>query len=183
VRDTIVLNKEQKQAVENLEGALLIIAGPGTGKTQLLSARAAEIIRKKGIPGESILLLTYTNAAAKSVKERLAQMIGFEGFRITAETFHGFANSIILDSEEASEHIGRRVQMSDLERVKCLEYILDNFTAEINMLRPFGNPYMYVSEISRRISELKNEGITPELFLKKAACLEPDGVYIEKKHR
>ena len=85
---SIELNKEQRDAAETLEGPLLIVAGPGTGKTQLLSSRAAGIMKRKKIPGENILILTYTNAAAKSVKERLAKIVGFEGYRVTAETFH-----------------------------------------------------------------------------------------------
>ena len=56
------LNEEQKKAVRILDGPMLILAGPGTGKTQLLSARAANIMRAKNVSGESILVLTYTNA-------------------------------------------------------------------------------------------------------------------------
>lgn len=176
------LNKEQKEAVETLDGPVLVVAGPGTGKTQLLSVRAANIMRKKKIPGENILILTYTNAAAKSVKERLAKIVGFEGYKISAETFHGFANSIILDSEEASEYIRERIQMTELEKVKSLEYIVDNFTDSVKALRPFGYPYLYISEIKQRISELKNEGIAPSEFEKALADVKPDGIYVEKKH-
>ncbi|MBN1353628.1 MAG: ATP-dependent helicase, partial [Candidatus Omnitrophica bacterium] len=176
------LNEEQKKAVETTDGPVLIIAGPGTGKTQLLSARTANIMRKKHIPGENILILTYTNAAAKSVKERLAKLIGFDGYKISVDTFHGFANSIILDSEEAAFYIRERIQMTELEKVKSLEYILDNFTEHIKNLRPFGYPYLYVSEISNRISELKNEGISPGEFEKATRDIRPDGVYVENKH-
>lgn len=179
---SIELNKEQRDAAETLEGPLLIVAGPGTGKTQLLSSRAAGIMKRKKIPGENILILTYTNAAAKSVKERLAKIVGFEGYRVTAETFHGFANSIILDSEEASAHIKERVQMTNIEKVKSLEYILDHFSDRVKSLRPFGYPYLYASEIAKRISELKNEGITPVQFEKEVSHIAPDGIHVEKKH-
>lgn len=178
----IKLNKEQKEAIEYLDGPLLITAGPGTGKTQLLSERAANIMQKKRIPGESMLILTYTNAAAKSVKERLAKIVGFDGYRISAETFHGFANSIILDSEEASSYIRERIQMTDLERIKCLEYIVDKFTKNVKELRPFGYPYLYISEIAKRISELKTEGITPDEFEKSLKDIKCDGIYVDKKH-
>ncbi len=178
----IELNEEQKEAVEYLDGPLLIVAGPGTGKTQLLSVRAANIMQKRSIPGENILILTYTNAAAKSVKERLAKIVGFEGYKISAETFHGFANSVILDSEEASEYIRERIQMADLEKVKCFEYIVDHFTDYIKNLRPFGYPYLYIPEIAKRISELKNEGVVPFEFEKALNNIKPDGIYVEKKH-
>ncbi|MGB2631078.1 MAG: UvrD-helicase domain-containing protein, partial [Candidatus Omnitrophota bacterium] len=69
------LNKEQKQAVDMIDGPLLVLAGPGTGKTQLLSIRAANIIRQgKALP-ENVLILTFTNAAAREMRERLARII------------------------------------------------------------------------------------------------------------
>ncbi|NQT22622.1 MAG: ATP-dependent helicase [Candidatus Omnitrophica bacterium] len=178
------LNEEQKKAVSLLEGPVLILAGPGTGKTQLLSVRAANIMTKKNLPGENMLVLTYTNSAAKAVKERLAAIIGFRGYEIIAETFHGFANSVILDSEEAVSYIKERIQMTDVERVKALEYILDN-SENIKELRPFGSPYIYRGEITKRISELKNEGISPEEFSKlinKFNLKETEDSVIKEKH-
>lgn len=175
------LNENQKRAVDLVDGPVLILAGPGTGKTQLLSVRAANIMRKSNIRGENILILTYTNSAAKAVKERLADIIGFRGYEVMAETFHGFANSIILDSEEAVEYINMRIQMTDIERVKAIEYILDNFKG-IEALKPFGYPYLYRGEISKRISELKNEAITPEGFEKLINKIGKDTPGIEEKH-
>ena len=99
------LNAEQKKAVDSVDGPLLVLAGPGTGKTQLLSVRAANIIRKKKISPEEILILTFTNAAAGSMRQRLAQILGNDGYNVTVETFHGFANSIILESEGAINFI------------------------------------------------------------------------------
>ncbi|MCK4463232.1 MAG: ATP-dependent helicase, partial [Candidatus Omnitrophica bacterium] len=182
-QDTIYknLNENQKKAVNLVDGPVLILAGPGTGKTQLLSVRAANIMRKSNIRGENILILTYTNSAAKAVKERLANIVGFRGYEVIAETFHGFANSIILDSEEAAEYIKMRIQMTDIEKVKAIEYILDNFKA-IETLKPFGYPYLYRSEINKRISELKNEAITPERFEKLINEIDKDTPGIEEKH-
>jgi len=176
------LNKEQQEAVDNLKGQVLVAAGPGTGKTELLSVRAANIIEEKKIPAENILILTYTKAAARSIKDRLVKIIGLDGYNVTAETFHGFANSVILDSEEASQYLKERIQMTPLEKAKCIECIIDNFTSSIKVLRPFGRPYYYVHTISNKISELKNEGIVPESFKKSIQKIEADDVYVEKKH-
>ena len=176
------LNEEQKKAVRILDGPMLILAGPGTGKTQLLSARAANIMRAKNVSGESILVLTYTNAGAQSVKERLAITVGSEGYRISAETFHGFANSVILESEEAAAYIRERVQMENLEKARSLEYIITRFTDNVQKLRPFGQPYLYIPEIRKKISVLKNEGVTPEEFEKKISGIRKDDVYVEEKH-
>lgn len=175
------LNAEQKEAVDTIDGPVLVLAGPGTGKTQLLSVRAANIICQKKASPENILILTYTNAASKTMKERLAKIIGFKGYDVSVCTFHSFANSIILDSEEASNYIQERIQITDIENVKAIEYILDH-TKGISEIRPFRAPYTYVKEIQKRISELKREGISPEEFLRYTEGLRPDGVYVEEKH-
>ncbi|MBU3911893.1 MAG: ATP-dependent helicase [Candidatus Omnitrophica bacterium] len=175
------LNGEQKKAVDAIEGPVLVLAGPGTGKTQLLSVRAANIIcQKKALP-ENLLILTYTNAAAKTMKERLARIIGIKGYDVQVGTFHAFANSIILDSEEAANYLQDRIQITDIEKVKALEYILDH-TKDVSEIRPFRAPYTYVHEIESRISELKREGISPEEFSKYVKTVKPDDVYVEEKH-
>lgn len=175
------LNDEQKQAVDTIEGPILVLAGPGTGKTQLLSVRAANIIRRKKVLPENILILTYTNAAAKTMKERLAKIIGIRGYDVQVGTFHAFANSIILDSEEAANYIQDRIQITDIEKVKALECILDH-TQGISDIRPFRAPYNYIQELQTRISELKREGLNPEEFSKYVKTLKSDGIYVEEKH-
>jgi DNA helicase II / ATP-dependent DNA helicase PcrA len=175
------LNKAQKEAVDFIDGPLLVLAGPGTGKTELLSIRTANIISKKGISPENILVLTYTNAASKAMKERLVKMLGRSGYDVQTGTFHSFANSVILESDEAVDYIQDKIQISDFEKVKLLEYILDN-TDGIDPIRPFRAPYMYRNDIESRISELKKEGITPKLFESHVSKMKPDGIYIEQKH-
>ena len=100
------LNEKQKLAVDTIDGPVLVLAGPGTGKTQLLSVRAHTILnKKKGVLAENIMILTYTNAATKAMKERLAKVIGAAGYDIEVGTFHSFANSIIQESEEAANYV------------------------------------------------------------------------------
>jgi len=176
-----ILNPEQKEAVDTIPGPVLVLAGPGTGKTQLLSVRAANIIRQKKCLPENILILTYTNAAAKTMKERLSKIIGFKGYDVHVSTFHSFANSIILDSEEASNYIQERIQIADIEKIKAIEYIIDH-TKGLSDIRPFNAPYTYAKDIQKRISDLKREGFTPDEFSKYIATLKPDGIYIEEKH-
>ncbi len=175
------LNTKQKLAAETLDGPVLVLAGPGTGKTELLSVRAANIIRAKKAKPENILILTYTNAAAKAMKERLVRILGAAAYNIETATFHSFANSIVLESEEAAEYIQERVQITDIERIKLLEYILDN-TEGIDKIRPFRAPYAFEREISQRITELKREGISPAQFAGIVEKAGPDGAYIEEKH-
>ncbi|MFQ5952180.1 MAG: UvrD-helicase domain-containing protein, partial [Candidatus Omnitrophota bacterium] len=175
------LNKQQKQAVDATEGPLLILAGPGTGKTQLLSIRAANIIQNKEALPENILILTFTNAAAREMRERLAQMIGHDGYNVEVETFHSFANSIVLESEGAIQFVKDKIEISEVEKVRAIEYILDNMKG-VEPLRPFGSPYIHRKEIEKRISELKNEGILPGDFKKSLKDLRPDGINLEDKH-
>ncbi len=175
------LNDRQKEAVDATDGPLLVLAGPGTGKTQLLSVRAANILHKKKIDPENILILTFTNAAARAMRERLASILGHDGYNIVVETFHGFANSIVLESEGAISFIKDKIELGEVEKVRAIEYILDN-TKGIRNLRPFGRPYMHRTEIEKRISELKNEGILPVDFIEQAARLVPNGVTLEDKN-
>lgn len=157
-RSYLKLNELQKKCVDTPEGPLLILAGPGTGKTELLSVRAGAIAGQKRAEPENILILTYTNSAAKAMKERLAKVMGQSGYDVEVSTFHGFANSIIQESEEASGYVGNKIQLSDVERMRVMEYILNN-TDGLEDIRPFGAPYTYLKEILENISRLKRDGI------------------------
>ncbi|MDP3791927.1 MAG: ATP-dependent DNA helicase [Candidatus Omnitrophota bacterium] len=176
------LNGKQKLAVDTIDGPLLVLAGPGTGKTQLLSVRAKAILSKKpDVLPENILILTYTNAATKAMKERLARIIGAKGYDIDVGTFHSFANSIIQESEEAANYAGDKIQMDEVEQVRAIEYILDHAKG-VDEIRPFNAPYIYLGEIKQKIGELKKDGIKPDSldgYLAKHKKLDP---YLEDKH-
>ncbi|MBU1809435.1 MAG: ATP-dependent helicase [Candidatus Omnitrophica bacterium] len=157
------LNPKQKIAVDTIEGPLLVLAGPGTGKTQLLSVRAASILKKTGARPENILILTYTNPAAKAMKERLASVIGPAGYDVEVGTFHSFANSMIQESAEAANYIGDKILMDDVDRIKAIEYILNN-TDGVEDIRPFRAPFLYVRELLNKISDLKKDDVTPKIL-------------------
>lgn len=175
------LNDEQRRAVDLVNGPLLVLAGPGTGKTQLLSVRAANILKSEECEPENILILTYTNPAARAMRDRLASMIGSEGYNVEVETFHSFANSIVLSSEGAINYIKERIEISEVERIRMMGYILDHCKGAQG-LRPFGAPYIHMNEIKNRITELKHEGILPLDFKKQVARLVPDGINLEEKN-
>ena len=175
------LNIEQRKAVDMVNGPVLVLAGPGTGKTQLLSVRAANILRNKKIKPEEILILTFTNAATRAMRERLACIIGHDGYNVEVETFHSFSNSIVLESEGAIKYVKEKIDLSEVEKVRALEYVLDNVKGAEG-LRPFGAPYIHRKEIERCISELKKEGVSPAEFKQDIRSLVPDGVSIEDKH-
>ncbi|MGB2599110.1 MAG: ATP-dependent DNA helicase, partial [Candidatus Omnitrophota bacterium] len=175
------MNTEQKEAVDAIDGPLLVLAGPGTGKTQLLSIRASNIIHQEEALPENILILTFTNAAARAMRERLAGIIGHDGYNVEVETFHSFANSIVLESEGAIKYVKDKIEIGEIEKVRALEYILDNVKG-VEPLRPFGAPYIHRREIEKRISEMKREGIMPGEFKKELKDVRPDGINLEEKH-
>lgn len=89
------LNDRQKEAVEQTEGAILILAGAGTGKTKTITYRIANMIENKHISPFSILALTFTNKAGNEMKERVKGLIGEKAKKVTISTFHSFGYSLI----------------------------------------------------------------------------------------
>ena len=92
------LNAQQQIAVDTIEGPVMVIAGPGTGKTQILSARIGKIMLETDTAPENILCLTYTDAGAIAMRKRLVQFIGTSAYKVNIATFHSFCNDIIQDN-------------------------------------------------------------------------------------
>jgi DNA helicase II / ATP-dependent DNA helicase PcrA len=174
------LNPQQRKAVDTLAGPVMVLAGPGTGKTQLLAVRVANILKKTDVYPSNILVLTYTNAGVQAMRERLASLMGSDGYDVVVETYHSFANDLISESELAISVKGDRVDMTDLERIKILEHLIDHLEG-IRILRPGGAPYLYRQDIQTNISNLKRDGITPERFENFLVSYRPDGVVIDGK--
>src|SRR5687767_15691968 len=86
------LNKEQRQAVDTIEGPVMVIAGPGTGKTQILAARIGKILLATDVLPSNILCLTYTDAGSVAMRRRLLQFIGPDAYKVNINTFHSFCN-------------------------------------------------------------------------------------------
>src|SRR4051812_30342946 len=84
------LNKEQKDAVDSIDGPVMVVAGPGTGKTQVLSLRIANILIETDTKADSVLCLTFTNSGVKAMRERLRKYIGAEAGKVHISTFHSF---------------------------------------------------------------------------------------------
>lgn len=154
------LNPAQRDAVDTIEGPVMVIAGPGTGKTQILTLRIANILRITDVGPDGILALTFTEAGARAMKDRLHTYIGQAAYRVTISTFHEFAGSLIRQYPDAyTRAVGGR-PATDLEKVRILESIIE--TEGIKTLRPHGNPAFYLKPIQKAISDMKREYITPD---------------------
>src|ERR1035437_2736712 len=89
------LNPEQKEAVETIDGPVMVVAGPGTGKTQILALRIGNILKKTDIGADGVLCLTFTNSAVRAMRDRLTRYIGNTASRVQILTFHKFAGLIV----------------------------------------------------------------------------------------
>jgi DNA helicase-2/ATP-dependent DNA helicase PcrA len=175
------LNPEQRQAVDTIEGPVLVVAGPGTGKTQILTLRIANILRQTDAQPENILALTFTESGAKAMRDRLRRFLGSDAYRVGIFTFHGLANYLISQYPDAYPHIAGGRPVTDIEQLHLIESILND--TDISALRPTGNPTFYVSHLIRTIGTLKQENVTPtglrELVASQEATLAAMSQYHE----
>lgn len=177
------LNKEQKQAVDAIEGPVMVIAGPGTGKTQILTLRIANILKKTDTTPDSILALTFTESGVFSMRKRLVEIIGSAGYRVGIFTFHGFCNEVIRRFPDSFPKIIGANQLNDIEKISILKSIIEK--SELKKLKPFGDNFFYLNSIRGKISELKRENIATEKLLKlvekqKKEFKKIDDLYHEK---
>ncbi len=157
------LNAEQKEAVDNIEGPVMTIAGAGTGKTQILAVRIAKILLETQIDPYNILCLTFTEAGVTAMRKRLLEIIGPTAYYVKIATFHSFCNEIILENSDEFG-LGRdHQQIDDLEKIILFQEIIDQLGTR-SPIRPTGEAYHYLPDLEKRISDLKKENITPKKF-------------------
>lgn len=154
------LNPAQREAVDTIEGPVMVVAGPGTGKTQILSIRIANILLKTQVGPENILALTFTESGVLAMRRRLAEMIGTPAYKVKISTFHGFCNEIIKDYPEYFPRIIGSIHISEVDQLKILEEIISRLPLE--RLKTFGDEFFYIKDISQLIERLKREGLGPE---------------------
>ncbi len=154
------LNREQRTAVDAIEGPVMVLAGPGTGKTQVLAMRIANILHRTQMDPWNILCLTFTESAAVAMRERLLNIIGTTAYAVRIATFHSFCNSIVSQHPEIFALAADWRILSQVERIELLRGLLDELPGGSG-LKPFANPYMFIREIAGNIQALKQENISP----------------------
>ena len=151
------LNEAQKKAVDTIEGPVMVIAGPGTGKTQILGARIGKILLETDTAPENILCLTYTDAGAIAMRKRLMDFIGTAAYKVTIATFHSFCNDIIQDNLSLFEKPSLD-PISELEKIALLKELIDQFDKSNPLKRFKGDVYYEMNNLSKLFSTMKKEG-------------------------
>ena len=177
------LNSEQKQAVDAIEGPVMVIAGPGTGKTSILTLRIANILLKTDTSPDSILALTFTESGVHSMRKKLVEIIGPAAYKVKISTFHGFCNDVIKEYPERFPRIIGSTAITEIDQIAIMEKIIggdgekgkvSDKDLKIELLKPFGDPLFYVRPALSEIRKLKREAIFPEDFKKGIMAQEKD---------
>ncbi len=143
------LNKEQKEAVLNTEGPLLILAGAGSGKTKVLTTKIAYLIEECGISPYNILAITFTNKAAKEMKDRLFNLVGIKAKNAQVSTFHSFGVRILTDYYDRLGYEKNFIIMDSDDSLSIVKKILKNKGLDPKSYNP--------NSIRNQISSCKNE--------------------------
>lgn len=175
------LNERQKEAVKTIEGSVLVVAGPGSGKTELLALRVAEILKETQSGPREILLLTFTDNGAINMRERLVSLIGEDAYRVNIFTFHAFAVEVI---NKYSSHFYNGVDYQVINEIEKLQ-IIENIIKALPKNNPLNTyhesrGYIYLDSIIKGITALKKGNLTKDEFLAKIEKVKVEDKEINK---
>lgn len=174
------LNAEQKKAVDTIDGPVMVIAGPGTGKTELLSMRAANILRLTDTSPSSILCITYTDNGAAAIRDRLIEIIGQTAYKVPIHTFHSLGLEIINQNPEYFYNGVMYQNSDDLTTYKILDKIFRELPHSDLLASRYKDDFTYLSDIKSLISEIKKSGLTGSELLK---ILDSNELTIQKTNQ
>ena len=160
------LNPKQRLAVDTIEGPVMVIAGPGTGKTQILASRIGKILLETDAEPGNILCLTYTDAGVVAMRNRLLQFIGPYAYKVNIYTFHAFCNDVIQENLSLFEKTALD-PISDLEKVQLYKELIDAFPKNHALKRYRGDVYFEINNLQSLFSTMKREGWAPDFILLK----------------
>lgn len=160
------LNEAQQKAVDTIEGPVMVIAGPGTGKTQILACRIGRILLETDTAPDNILCLTYTDAGVVAMRKRLLQFIGPDAYKVNIYTFHAFCNDVI--QENVSQFEKKSLDpISELEKIELFKELIDTLPKNHVLKRYRGDVYYEINNLSMLFDTMKREGWTPEFLLER----------------
>ncbi len=160
------LNSQQQKAVDAINGVIMVIAGPGTGKTQILSARIGKILLETDTLPQNILCLTYTDAGTFAMRKRLLDFIGPEAYKVNIHTFHSFCNDVIQDNLDLFNKRSLN-PISDLEEVALYKELINNFKKDNPLKRYRGDVYYEIFNLKTLFNAIKKEGWDKDFLLEK----------------
>lgn len=159
------LNAAQRQAVDHIEGPLMVVAGPGTGKTELLSMRVANILKKTDTLPSSILCLTFTESGADAMRSRLADIIGADAYKVAIHTFHSFGSEIISRNGDYFYSHAAFQPASELDIYELLRELFNSLDHTNPLATTMNGEYTQLRDTISTISELKKSGLTSDELL------------------
>src|SRR6185295_4609017 len=160
------LNEKQRLAVDTIDGPVMVIAGPGTGKTQILASRIGKILLETDALPENILCLTYTDAGVVAMRKRLLQFIGPDAYKVNIYTFHAFCNDIIQENLSLFEKTSLD-PISELESIQLFKKLIDDFPKNHPLKRYRRDIYYEIKNLRNLFSSMKREGWTPSFINQK----------------
>ncbi len=151
-----ILNNRQKQAVLHTEGPLLVLAGAGSGKTRVLTYRIAYLIEDKAVYPSAILALTFTNKAAKEMKQRVGKLLGKDADALWMGTFHSICVRILRAHADIIGYTKNFVIYDTADQKSLIKSVMKTLNISDKELK--------VSFVKAMISEAKNEMLTPQMY-------------------
>lgn len=158
------LNEEQRRAVDTIDGPVMVIAGPGTGKTELLAMRAANILKQTDELPENILCLTFTDAGVIAMKKRLREIIGRDAYKVPVMTFHSFGTDIMNQYPEYFYSGASFRPADELTQLQIITDILDKLPYDNPLKAKMNGEYTSIKSIISAIGDIKGAGLTDEQF-------------------
>jgi DNA helicase-2/ATP-dependent DNA helicase PcrA len=174
------LNAQQKKAVDTVEGPVLVIAGPGSGKTEIVSLRVANILQTTHATPGNILCLTFTDAAATNMRNRLSSLIGDAAYRVAIHTFHSFARELIDRHKERFYGAASMNPADEVTRFYSIEQAIKTYAHghPIKSEHP-EQGFVYAKPLMQAIGYAKKAGISPKELQSLLDANKEDMIMIE----
>ncbi len=154
------LNTAQREAVDTIDGPVMVIAGPGTGKTELLGVRVANILQKTDTLPENILCLTFTDSGANAMRQRLIDIIGPDAYKVAIHTFHSFGTEVINQNGQYFYNGAHFKPSDEVSSYEVIRNIFEKLDYNNPLTSQMNGEYTHISDAQKVISELKKSGLS-----------------------
>jgi DNA helicase-2/ATP-dependent DNA helicase PcrA len=170
------LNPRQKEAVDTIDGPVMVVAGPGTGKTQLLSMRVANILRRTDSLPSNILCLTFTESGATAMRQRLVSLIGQAAYKVAIHTFHSFGGEVINHNPQYFYQGAHFRPADELSSYEVLEPIFQQLPHKSPLASTLNGEFTAMYDVKQGIAQLKKASLLPDELLQ---ILDHNAVFLD----